>query len=182
MILTEPIHRQIVAAVQRDPRRPLLLPDFCYWKGRDQPVVYIDELPETLSHVLYRELIAPLDYTQSLALRPGVPKRNVNPYLFEVTEHRRRGSVCPNGHDYADNEMPTNSQGWRCATCYRAWRARNRSGGQSVSAVNRAKDTCPFGHPYAGTNLRITSSGRRRCRQCHRDNMARYRARGTATT
>lgn len=176
MILTDGIHRQITAAIKRDRWRPLVLPDFCYWKGRDQPVVYVDELPEQLARVLYRELIGELDYSHSLRLLDGIPKRNVNPYLFEVTQHRRRGSVCPNGHDYAGNEMPSNSGGWRCRTCYEAWLERHRHGGQSVAEINRAKEFCPRNHPYSGANLLITKTGRRRCRQCHREDMARYRA------
>lgn len=34
---------------------------------------------------------------------------------------------------------------------------------------NSAKTHCPKGHPYAGTNLRINSRGRRECVQCLRD-------------
>ena len=182
MILTDGIHRQITAAIKRDKKRALLLPDFCYWKGRNQPIVYVDDLPEQLSRVLYRELIGPLDYSQSLWLPDTYPARNVNPYLFEVTQHRRRGSVCPNGHPYEGNEMPSNISRWRCRTCFEIWRDRHRLGGESVSAVNRAKDECPNHHPYSGENLIVLKSGRRRCRQCHRDNMARYRAaeKGTA--
>ena len=182
MILTDGIHRQIVAAIRRDRHRPLVLPDFCYWKGRDQPVVYIDNLPENLSRVLYRELIGPLDYSQSLHLRAGIPPRNINPYLFDVSQHRRRGTVCPNGHPYAGNEMPSNAGGWRCVTCYTAWLAEHRIGGESASDVNRAKEVCPRGHPYSGENLIILKNGRRRCRQCHRDRMAGYRAASKTTT
>jgi hypothetical protein len=176
MMLTPNIHRQIVAAIRRDPRRALILPEFCYWKGREQPIVYIDGLPENLSRVLYRELVGPLDFSQSLHLRPGVPARNVNPFLFQRTQHRRRGAVCPNGHRYAGNEMPSNAGRWRCRTCYQAWLARNRIGGESVGTVNRAKTHCPNGHPYDGDNLVILKNGRRRCRTCHAENMARYRA------
>lgn len=176
MILTESIHRQIVAAIRREPRKALILPSFCYWKGRDQPVVYIDGLPENLTRVLYRELVGPLDFAQTLQLRPGVPARNINPYLFERRQHRRRGTVCPNGHAYAGNEMPSNSGRWRCRTCYLAWRARHRIGGKSVAVLNRAKTHCPKNHPYAGGNLIVLKSGRRRCRICHAADMARYRA------
>jgi hypothetical protein len=176
VILTDGVRRQILAQIRRDKHRPVVLPDFCYWKGRDQPVVYVDNLPENLNRVLYRELIGPLDYSQSLRLREGIPKRNVNPYLFEVTQHRRRGSVCPNGHSYEGNEMASNSAGWRCRTCYENWHAAHRKGGESVAVVNRGKDSCPQGHPYSGENLIILKNGRRRCRTCHKANMARYRA------
>jgi hypothetical protein len=176
MILTDPIHRQILAAIRREKKRPLVLPDFCYWKGRDQPIVYIDGLPDKLVRVLYRELIGPLDYHETLDLMPNVPARNVNPYLYTVRNSRRRGDTCPNGHPYEGNEMPSNTSRWRCRTCYEAWRAKHRKGGESVAVVNRAKDECPKGHPYSGDNLQILRNGRRRCRICHRDNMARYRA------
>lgn len=176
MILTDPIHRQIVAAIRREPRKALILPAFCYWKDRDQPVVYIDGLPEALPRVLYRELIGPLEYHQALRPRPGVPPRNVNPYLYDVGTRRRRGDVCPNGHPYAGNEMPDSSSRWRCRTCYEGWLARHRTGGESVAVTNRAKTHCPQDHPYEGANLIILKNGRRRCRTCHLANMARYRA------
>lgn len=43
--------------------------------------------------------------------------------------------------------------------------------------VNRSKDSCPQGHAYSGSNLRVRSSGRRRCLACHRDELRRYRER-----
>lgn len=176
MILTEGIHRQILAVIRREPGKALILPEFCYWKGRDQPVVYVDNLPEQLARVLYRELIGPLGYEHSLTLLPHVPARNVNPFLFAVVEHGKRGTVCPNGHPYAGNEMPSNANRWRCKICYLAWRESQLTHGRSVADVNRGKDVCPQNHPYEGENLVILKNGRRRCRQCHRDHMAQYRA------
>jgi hypothetical protein len=34
--------------------------------------------------------------------------------------------------------------------------------------ANRAKETCPKGHPLSGPNLVVWSDGRRRCRECLR--------------
>lgn len=36
-----------------------------------------------------------------------------------------------------------------------------------------SKTHCPQGHPYDGTNTRITSSNKRICRTCHRERMYR---------
>jgi hypothetical protein len=40
---------------------------------------------------------------------------------------------------------------------------------------NRSKSSCPKGHPYLGSNLLLRSSGRRRCRTCHAEELRRYR-------
>lgn len=39
------------------------------------------------------------------------------------------------------------------------------------------KTHCHRGHPLSGDNLRIDPKGVRRCKRCHADNIARYRAR-----
>lgn len=178
MILTQEIEGIILEAIREHPDSPILLPDFCYWKGRSQPVVYIDSLPESLSRVLYKKLIGPLDYSQHLLLNEGVPERNVNPYLFTVQNRIKRGHVCPNGHSYANgNEMPENRGRWRCKICYRDWvlRSRTGEGGPNVGDKNRAKTHCPENHPLEGDNLQILAGGRRRCATCHREQMAWYR-------
>ncbi len=50
---------------------------------------------------------------------------------------------------------------------------------QAVDAAarkRRAITHCPSGHPYAGENLRVTSTGRRVCRACQRAATARAKA------
>lgn len=37
-----------------------------------------------------------------------------------------------------------------------------------VVAERRAKTECPWGHPYAGRNIRASKSGSRGCKACHR--------------
>lgn len=48
---------------------------------------------------------------------------------------------------------------------------------------NRAKTTCPRGHPYDGENLKVTARGHRLCRTClkERDRARRRAARLAAT-
>lgn len=43
-------------------------------------------------------------------------------------------------------------------------------------------ETCRLGHPLSGDNLYIDPGGRRRCRECNREQVARYyeRKRGRA--
>lgn len=53
----------------------------------------------------------------------------------------------------------------------------NQLRGRTVGAVNAQKTHCSQGHLLDGTNLRIESGGRRRCRTCHADAVARGRAR-----
>lgn len=44
-------------------------------------------------------------------------------------------------------------------------------------ANNRSKTECPAGHPYAGGNLYLKTSGARECRTCNRAKAVRYRTR-----
>jgi hypothetical protein len=176
VILTDEIFERITTAIGEHPDAPVILPDWCYWKGRDQPVVYVDGLPENLSRVLYRELIGELGYSHHLVLVPGTPKRNVNPHLFTKETRRIRSAArCPNGHLYAGNEMPENRGRWRCVRCYKAWQGEFRNRRHNAGEINRAKQFCPRNHEYAGENLVILRDGRRRCRTCHREQMRAYR-------
>jgi len=159
------------------PERAIVLSDWCYWEGQPQPVVYIDGLPTRLNRHLYAKAIGPLDYATKLYPREGVHVRNVNPHLFDVRAGRTRGDTCAKGHPYAGNEMPDNSMGFRCVTCYLAWRARHSLGRQNVGQINRSKTHCPKDHPYSGSNLLVQSDGRRRCRICNRDQTAASAAR-----
>lgn len=52
--------------------------------------------------------------------------------------------------------------------------------GQTIPATNTVKEVCPAGHGYEGDNLRVTPTGKRVCRTCHRINAARSRARSAA--
>lgn len=167
MKLTPELEQMILDRVAAAPERAIVLPDWAYWKGHSQPVIYVDGLPTRLNRYLYERVKGPLDYATTLSLPAGVHPRNVNPLLFVAQPGRKRGLVCPNGHPYADNEMPDNLMGWRCRTCYLAWCAKHSLGRQNAGQVNRAKTHCPQGHEYAGDNLMIQSNGRRRCRACN---------------
>lgn len=48
---------------------------------------------------------------------------------------------------------------------------------ENGAAAQRAKTHCAQGHPFAGDNLRIAGDGRRVCRACAREQMARRRER-----
>lgn len=56
--------------------------------------------------------------------------------------------------------------------------AENILRGRGPTAINAAKTECIHGHPLSGDNLYITTQGRRKCRQCTRDqnraNQSRY--------
>lgn len=49
--------------------------------------------------------------------------------------------------------------------------------GINLAAANLAKTHCPQGHPYSGTNLYVRPNGYRKCRECHRIGLRRYRKR-----
>lgn len=46
------------------------------------------------------------------------------------------------------------------------------------AARNARKVSCPQGHPYAGSNLRLGKDGSRICRACHRGNERNRRNQG----
>lgn len=48
------------------------------------------------------------------------------------------------------------------------------------AAFQREKTHCPAGHPYSGDNLRICKDGKRACRACAREQIARRRERERA--
>lgn len=52
--------------------------------------------------------------------------------------------------------------------------------GDTAPARNVLKASCPAGHPYEGANLRITPTGHRVCRACHRRNAAESRRKRAA--
>lgn len=180
MRLTAEIESTLLEQIARHPERAIVMPEWAYWKGHDQPIIYVDGLPTRLSRHLYERAIGPLPYSTRLFLKEGVHPKNVNPHLFVATPHRARGERCPKGHAYAGNEMPDNAMGWRCATCYRAWCERHSLGRQNVGQINAAKTHCPKLHPYSGSNLMIQSNGRRRCRICNAEQTAASAARRSA--
>lgn len=180
MKLTPELEQMIVDKIRRDPDRAIVLPDWCYWKGHDQPVIYVDGLPTRLVRYLYEKLVGPLEYENNLTPAVGAHPRNVNPFLFTKQDGRKRGLVCPNGHAYAGNEMPDNKMGWRCRTCYLAWRDEHGGGGLNAGQRNALKTMCPKRHPYEGENLILLANGRRRCRTCNNEQSRTYAARRAA--
>lgn len=47
---------------------------------------------------------------------------------------------------------------------------------------NQRKTHCPAGHAYDGPNTQVDRRGRRKCRRCHRETVARSRERNHAVT
>ena len=176
MKLERDVEALILRQIEDHPNRAIVLPDWAYWAGRDQPVVYREGLPVPLSRYLYEKVVGPIPYATKLVLRDGVHPRNVNPLLFHAEPGRSRGSVCPNGHRYAGNEMPSNSMGFRCRTCYLRWLKRHSLGRQNQGQLNAAKTHCPQNHPYDEENTIFLANGRRRCRICNAAQTAAYRA------
>lgn len=176
MKLTPELEQLIADRIQREPTRAIVLPEWAYWKGHSQPVVYVEGLPVRLSRYLYEKHVGPLDFATNLSLPAGIHPKNVNPFLFVAQPGRKRGLACPNGHAYAGNEMPDNAMGWRCRTCYLAWAKRHSNGGRNVGQINARKTHCPKLHPYKGDNLMILSNGRRRCRTCNNEQSRAYYA------
>ena len=171
MILRPALRREIVAAIQAAPDKPLLLPDHAY--GRDgRVIVVVDGLPMDLHRHLYEEIIRPLGYHERLHDTSGV-EGNVNPHLFLVRPDRKSPRThCNAGHPYEGNEAPPNSRGYRCATCLRELLARRRTEGAGIPPKERTE--CPKGHPYTRKNTIRGKDGRRRCRTCVNDRKRAY--------
>lgn len=176
MRLERDLELLLIKHIEEHPDRAIVLPDWAYWAGRNQPIVYRDGLPVKLSRYLYERVVGEIPYATQLIPRDGVHPRNVNPLLFMAVPGRHRGETCPNGHAYAGNEMPDNSMGWRCRRCYVAWLKKHAIGRPNQGQINRAKTHCPQGHPYDDDNTMYLSNGRRRCRACNAAQTAAYRA------
>jgi hypothetical protein len=181
MRYTQEIEEAIVAQIQREPEREVILPDWCYWKGIDTPWIYREQIPTRLVVVLHERLIGALPEGAGLARKPGTDPRNVNPHLWVVVPGPRARAVCDNGHEYGQDDW-IEGVGHRCQTC-RAERALRRegSGQPSPAAVNRAKTHCPQEHEYTPENTIRLKSGRRRCKTCHRQQQAASVARKKGT-
>lgn len=173
MILTPEIQQKIVDAINADPTAPVVLPEHAY--GADGKVrVLIDGLPIDLHRHLHNLLIRPLQYGERMHDRSGV-KGNVNPHLFLVVQGGKRPDThCGKGHPYEGNEMPPNSRGYRCRTCY------ENSQPESTGTPNSEKTHCPKNHPYDEKNTIIDSAGRRRCDICTKDTKRKYAQRARA--
>ncbi len=174
MILTDEIQEKIVAAINAEPDAPTVLPDHAY-SSAGRVIVLVDGLPIDLHRHLHNILIRPLEYHEKMHDRSGV-KGNVNPHLFVVMEGNRSPAThCSKGHAYAGNEMPPNTSGYRCATCYRE--AHPLTG----AIANKDKTECPHGHEYTDENTYIDSAGKRRCLTCKRTRDLEYRRARRAT-
>lgn len=169
---TPEYEQAIVRQIKVEPRRELILPEWAYWKGHDEPWVYIDGMPTRLVVVLYERLIGTLPVGAGLARKPGTDRRNVNPYLYEVMPAPKMRTVCPNGHVYTEADL-IEGVGHKCQTC----RAAKLLGTESPVDANRKKTHCPKGH-----RLVKRPNGRRRCLECPRQQQADYLARKNGTT
>lgn len=158
MRYTPQIEKAILDQIEREPQREIVLPDWAYWKGIDQPWIYVDGRPQRLVRVLYETVIGVLPEGAGLTGRPGTHPRNINPHLFVVVPTLRARAACPNGHPYTEDDW-TEGVGHRCQAC----RVSKLLGGLSASEKNKRKKVCPQGH-----KLVRRKNGRRRCYECPR--------------
>lgn len=165
MRYNEEIEAEIIAQIRRSPDAELFLPDWAYWKGVNQPHIFIGQMRVPLVRVLYEKLVGPLEATQGLRPKVGTSLRSVNPNLWRPVPGVRAKASCPNGHEYTDEDWINGKH--RCHICY----GKKLTGGVNPADVNRAKMTCPQGH-----KLVRRKNGRRRCRECPRAQTAAWRA------
>lgn len=176
MVITDELLEQIIETIRENPTKPLVLPRHCYDKRSGVVMIWVDGLPVRLHRHLWSVLRPDEPLGWDITLHDmSLVRGNVNPFLYQRGKRRGRSIAthCRYGHAYADNEMPDNAGRWRCATCYREWRASRRTGKPQVNAINAAKTHCPKNHPYDEENTIINADGKRRCRQCIRDRRKR---------
>jgi hypothetical protein len=173
MILTPELEQKIIDEILADPAEELILPDWAYGEG-GRVVVLVDGLPIDLHRHLFNRLDRPLGHHERLWQQPNVDPRNVNPLIMQVREIGTGSprTTCPNGHDYAGNEAPPNSRGYRCLTCLRNSRKRSDAG-----TPNGQKTHCPANHEYTPENTLVGKDGKRRCLTCRRARNAAYKRR-----
>ena len=180
MRYTQEIEDALIEQIECEPSRPVILPAWAYWGQSTTCVAQVDGMWVPVMRILYQELIGPLPEWAGLRNPPGVDKRNVNPRLALVTPRRHSRTHCPKGHRYQIEDFRFDV-GQVCHVCLEARKAKRRKPeGErrpTVGDINRAKTHCPRNHPLEGDNLVRLRSGKRKCRICHLDDMARYRAR-----
>ncbi len=170
MIYNAKVEAMIVAAIEADPAKAVVLPDHAYAKD-GRVVVLVDGLSIDLHRHLHNLLIRPLAPHERMWQAGG--DRNVNPHLFTVVAGRKSPNTqCPNGHDYAGNEAPPNSRGYRCRICLVA--SQRRANG---SKPRIRKTHCPQNHEYTRKNTIKGKDGKRRCRTCRNARNAAYQRR-----
>ncbi|UDL15434.1 HNH endonuclease [Microbacterium phage Pepe25] len=169
MILTPEIEQKIIAVIEADPSKPVILPEHAY--GRDgRVVVLVDGIPIDLHRHLFNTLVRPLEHHERMWQTPKGDRRNVNPWIMEVVAGKKSPRThCNKGHAYKGNEAPPNTRGYRCLTCLRDSRRQPDAG-----IANAAKTHCPQNHPYTKANTIVEKSGRRRCRTCKNSRNAAY--------
>lgn len=168
---TPQIEEKVLAQIKATPESEVILPHWAYWKGVDQPWIYVDSFPMPLVKVLYERLIGAIPYGAGLQPKPGTSRRSVNPHLWVLVPSYKARAVCPNGHEYDEGDW-IEGVGHRCQAC----KAAKRLGTPSVADINRKKTTCPEGH-----RLVKRKNGRRRCLECPREQTARWRAKQKGT-
>lgn len=182
------IEQVIIDQIRATPDRPVILPDWAYRKDRGQPTVHVggDRVP--LMRRLHELLVGDIDPAHSLLNPTGIPARNVNPLLAREMLSRITTTACQRcGTEFDDARDYVPGVGYRCHTCA-ARRAERDEANRvifrrpNVGEINRAKTVCPQGHPLTGSNLIKLKSGKRKCKICHRADVARWRKKRRTTT
>lgn len=125
-------------------------------------------------------------------LSEGTHQQNMQQMVDGGLQNIARGGMhyqskkthCPIGHPYEGNNLTIRGGKRVCRECQNeASRLAGEMRRQGVpkigngGAQNIIKTHCPQGHPYSGTNLKITTCGRRQCRRCVQEAGRRYEAR-----
>lgn len=168
MRYTKKIERALLAQIEKEPDRPIILPEWAYWKDDPSPWIYVGGQPIRLIRYLYTIWVGEVPDHAGIRNPPGVDPRNVNPFLAAVTPTRKSHFTCPRGHRYTDADYIP-GVGQQCQQCKAEKRANRRP---NVGDINREKTTCPQGH-----TLVLRKNGKRKCYECPRNQTAAYRQR-----
>lgn len=120
-------------------------------------------------------------------LEPVTPRENVMRSPIVPSSVNARKTHCKKGHEFAPGAFTVSKAGSRlCKLCATDRRAEQRIKLEQDRAASGWVDGrkrpgprgprvthCPKGHPYAGEN-KVIISGRRRCRECRREQGREY--------
>lgn len=140
------------------------------WTGSvlgDFAFIYVDKRPRSVGTILFGAVVPAGKVVRS---RCRV-KLCVNPAHLEVVDVRFRRGTCFRGHALTEETTYLNTGGRRTCSACRVYRRTLKNRGNA----NRAKTTCPDGHPYDEANTRVTG-GKRKCRACAREHARFVRA------